>query len=70
MRRGRRIRGHLPNNDTEFYTCPHCSCPELTIPVRGTHDLQGRRLYQCSRCGQITSNTLLMRASAKRRLLD
>jgi hypothetical protein len=70
MRRRRHAESRWPNNDPEFYSCPHCMCRDLTLPDRGTRDLQGRRLYQCTQCRRITSDELLMRASTASRLLD
>jgi hypothetical protein len=65
-----RRRRTLGDNDPAFYTCPQCRCRDLTVPDRGTHDLQGRKLYQCTACGRITSDELLKRASRQRRRLD
>ena len=70
MRRRSRAAAHLANDDPDFYTCPHYKSRELTIPDRGSHDLQGRRLYKCSRYDRITSDKLLMSASRAKRLLD
>jgi len=47
MRYRGRAGARIPNSDTEFYTCPYCNYPDLTSAERGTHDLQGRKLYQC-----------------------
>lgn len=65
-----RRRRTLGDNDPAFYTCPQCGCRDLALSDRGTHDLQGRQLYQCTACGRTTSDELLKTASRQRRLLD
>jgi transcription initiation factor IIE alpha subunit len=66
MRHRRRAKALLQDHDPQFYTCPSCHCPDLKFPERGTHDLEGRTLFQCARCGRIASDSRLKDASRRR----
>lgn len=58
-----------PNNDPDFYQCTAKGCSGK-VSASGKKDLQGRVLFECEKCGRVTSDELLMSASTRQRLLD
>jgi hypothetical protein len=59
----------MRKNDPSFYRCDFRGCSGEVSP-NGKKDLQRRVLYECEKCGHITSDELLRTASRRRRSLD